>query len=171
MPAERLRPVQERDAGVLTRIITDPEVGRYMTFPEVSETIIREWVRTGGDERYLWWAVEVEETGALAGCAGLVLDQFHQSAEIWYLLDRPYWGQGLGTKVARILLERGFMEFGLHRLWAHVVPVNTASWKLLEKIGLRREGESKKNLPIRGEWLDSYLYAILREEYTLENER
>lgn len=170
MPVQ-LRAVTVGDAPDLARMINDPLIARYISFPPVNEAIIREWIaleeEREGPRIYSWWSVELEEPAQLAGCAGLVLEPLPQSAEIWYLLDQPYWGRGYGTEVARALIHHAFAERGLHRLWAQVAPENVASIRILESCGMRREGCMKRNLPVRGEWLDSYLYAMLREEWAL----
>jgi hypothetical protein len=67
-------------------------------------------------------------------------------------------------------IKKEFKEKHIHRVFAHCNPVNLASWKLLERVGLRREGLLRKNVFFRrgpnGEelWTDTYEYAILKEE-------
>ena len=87
-----------------------------------------------------------------------------QGAITYYLLPEQ-WGPGLATETVTTLLKFGFNELGLHRLFATVDPENIASWKVLEKLGLRREGHHREERKIRGEWRDRYIYAILLNEY------
>lgn len=110
------------------------------------------------------------------GLCGLVLCPEREDAEAWYLLERPVRGRGFATSAMRLLLEAGFGELGLHRIYACSVPENLASVRVLERCGMRREGHLVRNLRIQGEWRDSLLYAMLREEwpgascYTLPSE-
>jgi ribosomal-protein-alanine N-acetyltransferase len=92
------------------------------------------------------------------------LDKF-KNAEIWFKLHPMYWGKGYTTEAALKLLEFGFNKLLLHRLEAGVATENLASIKVLEKIGMKREGLRRKLLPIRGEWKDNFHYAILEEDF------
>lgn len=89
---------------------------------------------------------------------------------IGYCLRRESWGVGYGTEAAEALLLFGFRELRLHRISATCDTENRASLKILEKIGMKREGRLREHKRIRGEWRDSYLYAILEEEYTIKRE-
>jgi RimJ/RimL family protein N-acetyltransferase len=63
------------------------------------------------------------------------------------------------------MLTFGFGELNLHRISAGVAVYNTRSIKLLERLGMQREGRGRESLPIRGEWVDNYRYAILESEF------
>jgi ribosomal-protein-alanine N-acetyltransferase len=89
-----------------------------------------------------------------------------RSAELWFKLSPEYWGKGFTTEAASILLEFGFKEILLHRIEAGTATENLASIKVLEKIGMKREGIRRKILPIRGEWKDNFHYAILDEDFS-----
>jgi len=58
-----------------------------------------------------------------------------------------------------------FTEYKLHRIWANCDRSNIASIKLLERLGMRREGHFVKSLWFKGEWVDEFWFAILREEW------
>jgi ribosomal-protein-alanine N-acetyltransferase len=169
-----LREMREDDAPEVVRIIADPDVVRYTLFPPVSEEEVRAWFQashrdSAESRKYRWWGIEDSGTKALAGFCGFVMEPQFEAGEAWYLLDRPWWGRGLGTQAARLLVEKGFREFGMHRVWAYVCPPNEASIRILEKLGLRREGLLRKNLKIQGQWMDSYVYAVLREEWEVQS--
>jgi len=87
------------------------------------------------------------------------------SADLGYTLRRDAWGQGYGTELARALLEFGFRELGLHRIWATTDTENIASQRVLEKCGMRREGLLRENLLVRGAWRSSLLYSVLAHEH------
>ncbi len=149
------------------------EIIRYMSFPRHSEDDAREFVRQARsspcDERIrsMVRGIELPGVAETAGLAGLVIRPRRSEAEAWYLLDKPFWGRGLATEAARQLLDLGFGENRLHRIWATVCPENPASARVLEKAQFRREGFLVKSERIHGVWRDRYLYAILREEWAL----
>ena len=111
------------------------------------------------------WTVFNKETDTFVGEIGMILaaEKF-KSGEIYYGLLPEQWGKGYASEAAKRVLRFGFQELQLHRIEAGVACENHKSIRLLEKIGMKREGLRRKNLPIRGEWQDSYAYAILEEE-------
>ena len=76
-----------------------------------------------------------------------------------------YWGRGYMTEAGRAILDVAFREIDLHRVWATCDPRNRASYRVMEKLGMRREAHFRKGVMEKGEWRDSYLYAILAEEW------
>jgi len=96
----------------------------------------------------------------------LVILRGAEEGEIWYLVEPESWGKGIATEAAKQLLDYGFGELGLHRIWATCLPENPASAQVLEKVGMRREGFLVKNLKIQGVWKSSFLYAMLAEEWS-----
>jgi len=90
--------------------------------------------------------------------------------EIGYIVNPAYQGAGYATEAVAALLRREFEEKNIHRVFAHCNPENPASWKLLERVGLRREGLLRRNIFFRRGpndeelWTDTYEYAILKEE-------
>jgi len=89
-----------------------------------------------------------------------------EEGEIWYLVKPESWGKGIATEAATHLLDLGFGELGLHRIWATCLPENPASARVLEKVGMRKEGFLLRNLKIHGVWRSSFLYAMLAEEWS-----
>jgi RimJ/RimL family protein N-acetyltransferase len=89
-----------------------------------------------------------------------------EEGEIWYLVEPESWGKGIATEAAKHLLDFGFGELGLHRIWATCLPENPASARVLEKAGMRKEGFLVGNLKIHGVWKSSFLYAMLAEEWS-----
>ena len=75
-----------------------------------------------------------------------------------------YWGKGYATEVAKNLILAGFDKFQLHKVEAGVATDNERSIRVLEKVGMTREGLRRKILPIRGAWKDNFHYAILEDD-------
>jgi len=109
-------------------------------------------------------AITLKSTGQLIGGAGMVLGTKAQ-ADIGYTLNPDFWGQGYATEAARALLVFGFGEMNLHRITATCDPTNIGSCKVLEKIGMTREGHLRENMWCKDRWRDSYLYSILEREF------
>lgn len=86
--------------------------------------------------------------------------------EISYIINPQYWGNGYATEVAEYLLQFGFNELKLHRIYATCDPRNIASSRVLEKIGMKYEGRMRDTLLIRDGWRDSLLYSILDKEWS-----
>jgi len=86
--------------------------------------------------------------------------------EIGWVFGRQHQGRGYATEAARSLLAYGFESLHCHRIIATCQPQNVASWRVMEKLAMRREGYFHKCIfRGSGEWWDEYFYAILEEEY------
>jgi len=111
------------------------------------------------------WKILLKENGNVIGLAGMFPsnDRF-KLAEIYYKFRPDYWGQGYATETARALVCFGFEGLKLHKIEAGVATENIRSIKVLEKIGMTREGLRRKILPIRGEWKDNFHYAIVEDD-------
>ena len=119
-----------------------------------------------------FWAVEVQAEQKVIGQVYFKqIDPLHlMTWELGYILSPHYQRQGYASEAAAALVRHGFANWSIHRVVAHCNPQNSASWKLLEKIGFRREGLLKKNVYFRkdaaGEplWTDTLVYARLDSE-------
>lgn len=85
--------------------------------------------------------------------------------EIGYYILPDYWGNGYGPEIAKLLLEIGFWDIKLHRLYGRCNVNNIASQKVMEKIGMTKEGELRKVRFKDNEWVNEYMYGILLEEW------
>ncbi|MBN4004652.1 GNAT family protein [Nostoc sp. LPT] len=106
-----------------------------------------------------------EENRLIGNCGIRVNDLEMREANIGYELNTQYWGQGYATEAAQAILKFGFEELEMHRIWSWCVSENVASVKVLEKIGMRREGHLQEKELIKGRWYDNFLYAILDHEW------
>ncbi|WP_090775132.1 GNAT family N-acetyltransferase [Shouchella lonarensis] len=85
--------------------------------------------------------------------------------EIGWVFHPEFYGQGFATEAAQAFVNYVFTYLKAHRIIATCQPENHPSYKIMEKIGMRREGFFKKCIPHEGGWWDEYFYAILREEF------
>ena len=115
-------------------------------------------------------AVTLRSDGCLIGIMRLsLLDRNNRTADFGYTLNRRYWNQGYATEGARALLNLALSGFGLHRVWAACDVRHHASYRVIEKIGMRREAWFQRDVWQKGAWRDSYLYAVLAEEWPISS--
>ncbi|WP_456274728.1 GNAT family N-acetyltransferase [Bacillus sp. AK031] len=115
--------------------------------------------------RYVY-AIILKETDEMIGAGEInVRDFFNKSGDIAYIINPNYWGKGLATDVAKILIRFGFEDLNLHRIFAYCNPENLGSLKVLEKAGLTQEGRLRENLLMKDGWRDSFIYSILESEW------
>jgi RimJ/RimL family protein N-acetyltransferase len=112
-------------------------------------------------------AVTLKPKCEVIGGAGIrVIDRDNLTGEIGYTLHPDFWGYGLAQEATRALMEAGFEALGLQRIVATCDQRNKASARVLERLGMRREGVFRASKIIQGYWRDEYLYAILAEEFS-----
>jgi [ribosomal protein S5]-alanine N-acetyltransferase len=167
-----LRDFKEDDWPALHAVESLPEVAQYQDFVPRMEAESREYVRGAVEDaaaeprRTYDLAVILQREGRLIRRCGLGIDDSEsREAILWYTLHPSYWGKGYTTEAARSLVDFGFRELRLHRIWADCDPANIGSWRVLEKLGMRREGHLVENAWIKGAWVDSLIYAILEREW------
>ncbi len=88
-----------------------------------------------------------------------------ENAHLGYFVSERHNGRGYATEAVRQGVDAAFVELGLHRVQAAVIPRNVASIRVLEKAGLREEGLALRYLQIAGVWEDHKLYAVTAEEW------
>ena len=120
--------------------------------------------RVVGLEPELSFCVEVE--GRMAGGIGLHMqgDVHHRNAELGYWLAQEFWGRGIMSSAVQVMVEYGFSNLPLERIEAYVFANNPASARVLEKAAFVFEGRLRRNVLKDGEFLDSLVYARLRDD-------
>jgi RimJ/RimL family protein N-acetyltransferase len=111
-------------------------------------------------------AVEFAETGKVIGLLSFVSDGARQG-EIGWGFGIDHRGRGFATEAARALIGYVFAACGYHRVFAGTIFTNTRSFKLMERVGMRKEAHFvKAHVPREpgGEWIDTVRYAVLAEE-------
>jgi ribosomal-protein-alanine N-acetyltransferase len=149
---------------------SDPEVSRFMDWGPNDAATTREVMQRWARSQEVWprdevnLAVEHLADGRVIGSFRLGLKApGHRTADFGHSYHRAYWRQGYAAEAARALFAVGFGDLGLHRIWATADVRNIASWRLLEKLGMRREAHFRLDVLVKAAWRDSFLYAILAE--------
>ncbi len=166
-----LRRLREADLEALVAYRADPEVARYQGWSDYDAKRGRELIesmhgRQPGEPGWFQFAIALKETDALVGDCALRVDGHDpRQGEIGFTLSRQHQGQGLGTEAVRALLGYAFGTLGLHRIIGVTDAKNTAAARVLERVGMRREGHFLENVWFKGAWGDEFLYALLGREW------
>jgi RimJ/RimL family protein N-acetyltransferase len=107
-----------------------------------------------------------EKGGSLVGAVALTINRAHQRAELGYWIAVPRWGRGYATEAASALVDYAFGTLGLRRVVAHCLTRNVPSSRVMEKIGMQREGMLRQHMIKWDVAEDVALYAILRDEWS-----
>ena len=111
-------------------------------------------------------ACAIEADGALAGSIALTrgMDVYRGSAELGYWLDRSQWKKGIMSEAVRQMCRKGFAQWDIIRVYAEPFARNVSSRAVLEKNGFVLEGHLRKSVLKEGQFLDSCIYGLLREQ-------
>ena len=166
-----IRPLQRRDAPDIYDYSKDKEVARYVLWhhqEDISEAraVISHQRRLYRRGEPCSLGIVLKETGTVIGTIGFMsFSDEHDTAEIGYSMGRKYWNKGLMTEAVGAMIAFGFDRLGLNRIEAMHEPENPASGRVMEKNGMRREGILRQKLCNKGKYVDTVMYAILRQDY------
>jgi RimJ/RimL family protein N-acetyltransferase len=166
----RLRHLAADDLAAVYAIESRPEVVRWLyweprTETEVRESLERRIVRARDHaETGVTFGAEVIATGDLVGHVSLTVEP-HRQGEIGFSFHPDHQGRGYATEAARAVLGIAFVAYGLHRVFGRLEARNTASARVLEKLGMRREAHLRENEWVKGEWQSELVYAVLAREW------
>ena len=138
-----MRPYRESDAPAIFKLYaTDSEVTRYLTWSphrDLGETreFVRACIAAWPDGRDLTWAITLADD-TLVGGIGLRING-HKAA-FGYVIGRPYWGRGYASEALRAVVDHALGMSGVYRVWGTCAVDNRASMRVMEKVGLQREG-------------------------------
>jgi RimJ/RimL family protein N-acetyltransferase len=169
-----LRPAVAEDLDATWRVRQIDSVGYWITSAPAS--------REGYAEKFLdperlAKTIVVELDGLVIGDLMLAIeDAWSQSevaaqaqgvqAELGWSFDPAYGGRGYATEAVEALIRVCFEELGLRRVIANCFAGNESSWRLMERLGMRREAHTvRESLHRSGEWMDGLGYALLAEEW------
>lgn len=176
LTTERLiiRSFTKNDWKDLYEYLSDERVIRYEPYEVFSEEQCKhEAIQRSKNEAFL--AVCLKESNKVIGNLYFAEQDF-KTWEIGYVFNHSYQGVGYATEGAKEILREAFVHLGARRIIAMCNPENSASWRLLERLGMRREGHLIKNIYFKKDeaggpiWQDTYEYAILEEEWREQNQ-
>jgi ribosomal-protein-alanine N-acetyltransferase len=163
-----LREFREADLADIHAYAAIPEVCRFMAWGPNTAQDTRAFLDRALASQAEWprqhVGLAVERDGVVVGSIRMDL-QGDEDADFGYTLHPDHWRQGLATEASAALLKVAFRTLGLHRVWATCDVANVASYSVMLKLGMRREAKFRRDKLIRGAWRDSYLYAIVADEW------
>ncbi|MEB9909124.1 GNAT family N-acetyltransferase [Bacillus anthracis] len=164
--AERLliRKFEFKDWEAVHEYTSDSNVMKYIPERVFIEEDTRNFVNKNMGENAKNFPVILIDENILIG--HIVFHKYfgEHTYEMGWVFNPKYFNKGYASEAAQATLKYGFKEMKLHRIMATCQPENTPSYRVMEKIGMRREGYFRKCIPHGNEWWDEYYYAILEEE-------
>jgi [ribosomal protein S5]-alanine N-acetyltransferase len=174
-PRLRLREQELRDAEAANVYESDPASVRYQTFEAMTLEGSRDYIqkaiesaRATPRDIYDLAIVPKDRTDdRMIGRAGLkITNREAKEAMIWYVTTQVERNKGYATEASARMIQFGFEELGLHRIFADIDPANMPSLRLCEKLKMRQEAHFIENVFLKGAWCDTVIYAILDREYS-----
>jgi len=169
-----LRPFRESDLPAFAAYRSDPDVARYQSWtapysPARAAAFWDEMQHAQAGKPGTWFQLAVErqaQAGIIGDCVFQVLAEDDRQALIGFTFSREFQRQGYASEAVRRLLEYLFDDLRLHRVSAICDVENGPSYRLLERVGMRREGHFIENIWFKGAWGSEYMYAILDSEWS-----
>lgn len=169
-----LRPFRKSDADDWYDYTNDSEVARYsigtppVPFPRETAVRLVEMFSNPPESQGILQMFAIVMNERVIG--EIVLNQWEEyrrnkRVDIAYSLSREHWNKGVATEAAVAARDWAFMTFDIHRICAWCDPRNIGSWRVMEKLGMKREGLLRQHLLWNGEYRDQLWYGILREEW------
>jgi len=161
----RLRRLATDDLTALHAIQSREDVARWLFWDPRDEDQVRTsldaHIARPFDEGVV---LAIDLDGELIGTANVAVGE-HRQGEIGFMLHPDHQGHGYATEAAEAIVELAFGTYRLHRVYGCVEPRNTASVRVLERLGMRREAHLIENEWGKGEWRSEAIYAILAREW------
>ncbi|WLR42328.1 GNAT family protein [Bacillus carboniphilus] len=133
---------------------------------EDSKTYVKQVLEDGQQAPKTRFAFAIVFDSVMVGTVELnIRDMTNKIGEVSYIVNPNYWGNGIATDATSLVIAFGFEDLQLHRIFATCDPRNTGSSKVLEKVGMTKEGRIREDLLIRDGWRDSLLYSVLVHEW------
>lgn len=163
--------ISEPDIDDLVEMLKDDEVSEFLWFASAPEQFIRDYFAPvaarnaqairGRGEPVMTLIIRDRKTGEFVGMAAIVpMGMIPGVYEMGYQLVRNHWGKGLATKVSRLLLRYGFECLNAHKITADCYASNKGSEKVMQKIGMIKEGHQKGFYPYKNGLDDRIHYGI-----------
>ena len=167
-----LRPITLADWPAIHRYMSDPIVTRWLPEGPLDEMHAQAFAQKNAGRSARAVAVSERESDQLVG--HMVFHPWFGRAthEIGWAIASGRQNRGYATEAARALMDFAFSTLGCHRVVATCQPENVASWRVMEKLGMRREAHFRQGLYREtGEWWDEYFYALLADEHFAASSR
>ena len=166
-----LRGYREDDLEPTLAYYALPEVARYIPYEpwtreDAVEQLTKRLRRTGIDTDEKALGLVVEHAGQVIGDVALwCADDTRQRGEMGWAFRPDVTGHGFATEAAHALVDVALGHYGMQRVFAQLDARNTASARLCERVGMTQEAHLRRDWWGKGEWSDTLVYGLLREEW------
>ncbi|MEC5425787.1 GNAT family N-acetyltransferase [Virgibacillus sp. C22-A2] len=170
-----LRLFKESDAPEIAKLCNNYNIYKntlYLPYPYSTEDALL-WIKNHlanfKEDKSYEFAITDKITGELYGAIALTNNQKFKNGEIAYWMGEEYWGNGYATEAAKAVVDFAFIEKQYHKVFARYFASNLASGRILEKIGMRKEGVLRNHVLKENKYIDLVYYGILKSEANLLN--
>ncbi|MBN2464288.1 GNAT family N-acetyltransferase [candidate division WOR-3 bacterium] len=166
-----LRPYLATDAGRVQQMCNDWDIASTtLALPHpYPDGAAEKWISTHADSfqqgKEVTLAITLKPGGQVVGSVALSVNKNHKRGELGYMVAKEYWNRGYCTEAARAMLHYGFSALRLNRIQAMHFPRNPASGRVMQKLGMTREGLLRQYVSGRDRLEDVAFYSILRSEF------
>ena len=166
-----LRPYTLADAARVQQMCDDDAVAStVLNLPHpYPDGAAEKWISTHADGfrqgTEVTLAITLRPGGTVVGSMSLAVSKIHKRGELGYMVAKEYWNRGYCTEAARAMMSYGFSVLGLNRIQAMHFPRNPASGRVMQKLGMAKEGLLRQYVSSRSVFEDVALYSILRPEF------
>lgn len=169
-----LRPFSLVDVEDVLSYASDPEWARFLPVPQPytradAEKFVAGQVLQDRKTRVSW---AVEYAGSVIGGINIGFNFDHRVGEMGYSIARRFWGKGLTTEAAGAAIDESFLAYpDLNRIRAGADERNVGSLRVMEKLGMVREGVLRQDIYLRGEFKNMVWCGLLRDEWEARKNR
>jgi [ribosomal protein S5]-alanine N-acetyltransferase len=168
-----LRDIEPSDCPIIFEFANDGSISRHLRFGSISsESGTQEYVakamaaRDASPRLSYKLAMSIKPLTKMAGSCWMdIEDPQSRNASIGYFVEQRHWNKGYATEMLRALVQFGFEELQLHRIYGNCDAENPATRRVLEKVGMRQEGLLRQHCLRSYGWADVCFYGILRSEW------
>lgn len=151
--------------------LNDPEINRYLEtrWYEQNLSSVSDFINSQmeNNHSYLFAIIKNDTNQHIGNIKIGPVNPYHHHADISYFIgEKALWGKGIATEAVKLVCDFGFNKLNLHRIEAGAYSSAISSWKLLEKLGFKREGVFRNQVISEGEYIDVFRYGILKEEFS-----
>ncbi|ADU29115.1 GNAT family N-acetyltransferase [Evansella cellulosilytica] len=166
-----LRMFQLSDAHTVTELCNNIHIYEntlYLPYPYSLDDALS-WIKTHHgnfkDDKLFEFAIMNKKTKELVGAIALSNNQNFHQGELAYWIGEKYWGNGYATEACDALLKFAFLEKGYHKVWARYFLSNNASGRVIEKLGLEKEGILKDHVKKDDRYEDLVYCGMIHSQY------
>lgn len=171
-----IREFNEDDFKSIHTYASKPEVTIYLPFGPNIEIDTQLFLKKVTNYKFqnprcdYEFAVVLKKNNILIGGCGIHIANIgNKEGSIEYCYDNQFWGKGYASESTNAILNFGFDKLNLHRIFGTCHPDNIGSAKVMEKVGMLKEGYLREHKFQKGRWRDSLIYSILDYEYNVNS--